>query len=73
VRYLWICVLITLAPLYARAATAADVTFPQIAGITNDRIADLQKLGVLLHSTPIWSSHIYQTGYLEHAKTAAPG
>jgi hypothetical protein len=47
-RYLLICVLLTLAAAQARVATAADVTFQPLASITNDRNADLQSLGVLL-------------------------
>ena len=47
-RCLWICVLLTLAQVHARAGLAADVTFQPLASITNDRNADLQHVGVLL-------------------------
>ena len=47
-RYLLICVLLTVAQAQVRTATAADVTFQPLASITNDRNSDLQNLGVLL-------------------------
>jgi hypothetical protein len=47
-RYLWICVLLTLAQAQARAAIPTDATFQLLASITNDRNSDLQRLGVLL-------------------------
>jgi hypothetical protein len=47
-RYLLMCVLLTVAQSQAGTATAADVTLQPLASITNDRNADLQNLGVLL-------------------------
>jgi hypothetical protein len=47
-RYLLICLLLTVAQAQVRRATAGDVTFQPLANITNDRNADLQSLGVLL-------------------------
>ena len=52
-RHLWICALSILDQTQARAATAADVTFQLLASITNDRNADLQELGVLLHAREV--------------------
>lgn len=47
-RYLLICVLLTLTQAQTTTATAVDVVFQPLATITNDRNADLQNLGVLL-------------------------
>jgi hypothetical protein len=48
VRYLLICVLVSLVQAQAGTARAVDVIFQPIASITNNRNADLQDLGVLL-------------------------
>jgi hypothetical protein len=48
VRYLPICVLLSLIQAQTRTAMAVDVIFQPLASITNDRNADLQNLGVLL-------------------------
>ena len=49
-RYSWLCVLLTLAQAHTSAGLAADVTFQPLAGITNDRNADFQHVGVLLEA-----------------------
>jgi hypothetical protein len=47
-RYLWICVLLSLTQAQTRTALAVEVILQQLASITNDRNADLQHLDVLL-------------------------
>lgn len=47
VRYVWICVLLALAQAQV-GASPARVTLQPLASITNDRNANLQKLGVLI-------------------------
>jgi hypothetical protein len=49
-RYLLICMLLTVAQAQVRTGKAAEVTFQPLASIRNDRNADLQSLGVLLYA-----------------------
>jgi hypothetical protein len=52
-RYLLICVLLTLVQAQSRTAAAGDVTVQPLASITNNRNADLQSLGILLDARQV--------------------